>query len=82
MVKSLAITSRLLPELLLNAERIDIYIYASCQKLVTRWYYCSRARSMSYQEKGPLACHAERSEASGLTNRTAWPTSDASLRSA
>jgi len=24
-------------------------------------------------------CHAERSEASGLTNRAAWPTPDASL---
>jgi len=43
MVKTLAIPSRLRPASLLNAGRIDIYIYASRQKLVTRWYYRSSA---------------------------------------
>jgi len=33
-------------------------------------------------EKVAGTCHAERSEASGLTRRAAWPTSDSSLRSA
>src|SRR5579885_3354734 len=36
-------------------------------------------QSMSCYEKPSPTCHAERSEVSGLTNRTAWHTSDSSL---
>jgi len=34
---------------------------------------------MACRKKHLLTCHAERSEASGLTSRTAWATPDASL---